>query len=356
MKKKFILLMTLLLFMGFITAFFIKSMEGYQSNKTNITTDASQNLQKTRTDIVYKSEPPLSSVDKNVIDKIENQEQASISTNSKTSNDTQKNLTVDTKKEEQKEEQKKEEKKEVKKEQKKEVTNSGEQNSGKKDTNVEANKDEKTDSKKQTKRQIDPKKPMIALTFDDGPHYEYTKNILDSLKKYNGVATFFVVGNRAEKNKNIIKRIVAEGNQIGNHTYDHKQLTKLKSNDITDEINKTSKIIQNITNISPSILRPTYGSINDNVKQYSDLPLILWSIDTLDWKNRDKNKIVNAALKKVKSGDVILMHDIYKTTALAADEIIKELSSRGYQLVTISELYEAKGKELVKGHVYSKAY
>lgn len=210
--------------------------------------------------------------------------------------------------------------------------------------------------KKEVKREIDLKKPMVALTFDDGPHPEFTNSILDSLEKYNGLATFFVLGSRAEKFKNVIKGITKSGSQIGNHTYDHRELTKLGSKAITNEITKTANILQNITNIETSIVRPTYGSVNDKVKLYAGAPLILWSIDTLDWKNRNKEMIVKEVLGEVKDGDVILMHDIYKTTAMAAEVIIKELSSRGYQLVTIDELYTAKGIDLVNGKVYENAY
>ena len=211
-------------------------------------------------------------------------------------------------------------------------------------------------SESKAERIIDPKKPMVALTFDDGPHNKYTIQILDSLKKYNGIATFFVLGSRAEKHKSIIKSIAENGNQIGNHTYDHKQLTKLSSKAIIDEVTKTNNILKNITNATSSVIRPTYGSVNKNVKQYAGGPLILWSIDTLDWKSKNEKMIVNRALKNVKDGDIILMHDIYKTTASAADIIIKELSSRGFQMVTIDELYTAREIDLVKGKVYRNAY
>jgi peptidoglycan/xylan/chitin deacetylase (PgdA/CDA1 family) len=207
-----------------------------------------------------------------------------------------------------------------------------------------------------TVRKVDPNKPMVALTFDDGPHYKYTGRILDSLKKNNGLATFFVLGSRAENNKNVIKSIAQNGNQIGNHTYDHKQMTKLSSKALIDQLSRTNNILQSITNITPDVIRPTYGSVNKNVRANSGAPLILWSIDTLDWKTRNQKKIVNEALKNVKDGDIILMHDIYKETAAAADEIMKKLSSKGFQMVTIDELYAARGIKLEDGKVYSKAY
>lgn len=209
--------------------------------------------------------------------------------------------------------------------------------------------------KTDVKREIDKKRTMVALTFDDGPHPEYTMNILDSLKKHKGLATFFVLGSRAEKFKSVINSITESGSQIGNHTYEHKELTRLGSKAITNEITKTASILKNITNIETNIVRPTYGSVNDKVKLYAGAPLILWSIDTLDWKTKNKKMIVNEVLGKVKDGDIILMHDIYKTTAMAAEVIIKELSSSGFQLVTIDELYTARGIDLVNGKVYSSA-
>ncbi len=203
-------------------------------------------------------------------------------------------------------------------------------------------------------RELDTGKPMVALTFDDGPHPKYTVEILESLKENNAVATFFVLGNRAEVYKSTINSIIEGGNEIGNHTYDHKELTKLNSKEIESEITRTAKILESITGMTPLVTRPAYGSINDNVKLYAGSPLVLWSIDTMDWKSRNKNKIVNITLKNVKDGDIILMHDIYKSTAEAAKVIIKELKAKGYQMVTISELYRAREVTLQNGHAYYK--
>lgn len=205
-------------------------------------------------------------------------------------------------------------------------------------------------------RVIDPGKPMVALTFDDGPHPRYTLQIIDTLKKYKCAATFFVVGSRAEKYPQTIKAIAESGNQIGNHTYDHTELTKLDGKKISEEITKTAKAVYNASGSEPEVLRPSYGSINSAVRENTGLPLILWSIDTLDWKTRNTKLVVKEALKNVKDGDILLMHDIYKTTADAADTIIKELSARGYQMVTIHELYAARGIEMQKGKVYSNAW
>jgi peptidoglycan/xylan/chitin deacetylase (PgdA/CDA1 family) len=199
---------------------------------------------------------------------------------------------------------------------------------------------------------VDPGKPMVALTFDDGPHPKYTLEIAEALKKNGAVATFFVLGSRAEKYKSTITAITENGNEIGNHTYSHRELTELKNAEIFSEINKTADILEAITGSKPIITRPTYGSMNKNVRLYAGSPLILWSVDTLDWKSRNKKEIVHKTLSTVKDGDIILMHDIYKTTAEAAVEIIGELRARGYQMVTINQLYQARGIPLENGKAY----
>lgn len=199
---------------------------------------------------------------------------------------------------------------------------------------------------------LDGNRPMVALTFDDGPHPKYTLEILDALKKNNARATFFVVGSRAERYKEVISRIRENGNEIGNHTYDHRELTKLSGGDITGELGRTTGILEHITGTKPVLTRPTYGSVNDKVRKYAGSPLVLWSIDTLDWKTRNTDKIVRQTMTNVKDGDIILMHDIYKTTAEAAEKIIEKLNALGYDIVTVSDLYKARGIDLQNGKEY----
>lgn len=201
-------------------------------------------------------------------------------------------------------------------------------------------------------RVVDPSKPMIALTFDDGPNKKTTIPILDTLKEYDSVATFFVLGNRVPNNAEILKRMLEEGSEIGNHTYNHKELTKLSSPELQKQIKNTQDAIENATNIEAKFMRPTYGSFNNNVKSQVKMPLILWSVDTLDWKSRDSKKVKNHVLANVKDGDIILMHDIYDSTAEAVKLLVPELIDMGYQLVTISELFESRGETLKDGQVY----
>lgn len=193
-------------------------------------------------------------------------------------------------------------------------------------------------------KNIDPNKPMIALTFDDGPTKKYTPIILDTLKENNASATFFILGSKAESEPEILQRMVLEGNEIGNHTFSHKQLTTLSKERIEEEITHTQESIFKVTNKYPQIIRPPYGSKNDLVFQCADdKKIVTWTIDTEDWRSKNAETVVKKVLNEVEDGSIILMHDMYASTAEAAVILIPELQEKGYQLVTISELY-AYGK------------
>ncbi len=206
------------------------------------------------------------------------------------------------------------------------------------------------------KRVVDTSKPMIALTFDDGPNKKTTIPILDILKEYNGVATFFILGNRVSNNVDILQRMLEEGSEIGNHSYNHKELTKISSEELRAQIMNTQDVVIDSIGNEPKFMRPTYGSYDDNLKSNVGMPLILWSIDTLDWKSRNSKKVTDHVLENVKDGDIILMHDIYESTAEAVKLLVPELIDRGYQLVTVSELFEARGETLKDGHIYNQMY
>lgn len=200
---------------------------------------------------------------------------------------------------------------------------------------------------------LDPNKPMVALTYDDGPSANATAAILDKLREHNSAATFFVLGQNASIHKDLIKRMADEGHEIGNHSYSHKQLTKLSVEGLNKEVNDTQKIISDIVGYEPALLRPTYGAINDTVKNHVPMPLMLWSIDTLDWKYRNADRVTSSILNNVKDGDIVLMHDLYDSTKDASLRVIPELVNKGYQLVTLSEMYELKGEELKAGERYT---
>lgn len=191
-------------------------------------------------------------------------------------------------------------------------------------------------------RKIDKNKKMVALTYDDGPSI-YTPRILKILKENDSVATFFVVGNRVPTYSDTVKTACDMGCEIGNHTYEHKCLTRLSEAEVRRQISRTNKNVKKVTGQTPVIMRPTGGATNTNVKKWVGMPSIIWSIDTLDWKTRNADSTKCAVLDHVKDGDIVLMHDLYSATATASETIIPELVKRGYQLVTVSELAECRG-------------
>ena len=203
---------------------------------------------------------------------------------------------------------------------------------------------------------IHPDMPMVALTFDDGPS-KHTARLLDMFATHGGKGTFFVVGNILENRSDVLQRMVAEGHEIGGHSWDHRQLTKLNQNDLNNQIVGTRGKIQEITGVDATLLRPPYGSYNSDVKNLcADLGIVMvnWSLDTLDWKYKDEDKIYETILSEVQDGDIILCHDLHGTTVDAMERVIPELIAKGYQLVTVSELLDQRGDVIVAGEVYYK--
>lgn len=199
---------------------------------------------------------------------------------------------------------------------------------------------------------IDPKKPMIALTFDDGPGPR-TSELLNQLKKYNAHATFFMLGKNVKLYPDAVKQMLKDGNELGNHSYDHQQLTKIDGAAVKKEVDDTNQNIKNICGSPATLLRPPYGAINDTVKSNVGMPMILWNVDTLDWKTRNTQSTIDSVMKNLKDGDIVLMHDIHSQTIDAALELIPKLEEEGYQLVTVSEMAAAKKQDLKDGTAYS---
>lgn len=197
-------------------------------------------------------------------------------------------------------------------------------------------------------------KKMIALTFDDGPNYN-TSKILEILNKYNVKATFFVIGSKINHNEKIIETMDKYGMEIGNHTYSHKLMTKMDSDSIIKEINDTNNLVYEVIGKYPKLVRPSYGSFNKKIKESINMPIIIWNIDTLDWKSHNSEKIVSRVMNKVSDGDIILMHDIYSATVKAVDILVPKLIEEGYQLVSVSELFYYKNINLENGKIYGKA-
>lgn len=190
---------------------------------------------------------------------------------------------------------------------------------------------------------------VVALTFDDGPYPPYTGQILDILKEEKVPATFFVVGRNAEKQPELVRRIVAEGHQLGNHTYNHIDLLKAGRATIADEVDHTNKVLQAITGSPARVLRPPHGfrdSVVVDVMAERGLKVVEWSVMSRDWTNPGVDTIVSRTLDKVKSGAVILLHDgdgvassaPRAQTVEAARRIIRELKAKGYKFVTVDEI------------------
>lgn len=181
------------------------------------------------------------------------------------------------------------------------------------------------------------KAKCIALSFDDGPGAG-TNGILDTLEHYHVPATFMVVGTQVASHAAELRREAANGNDIGNHTWDHADLTALSVAGIQSEVNRTQAAIMNVLGKQPFMVRPPYGAYNQVVLQTLNMPLILWSIDPDDWKDRDADIVYQRVMSHAKPGAIIISHDLYPTTAAAYARIIPDLISQGYTLVTVSNL------------------
>lgn len=194
---------------------------------------------------------------------------------------------------------------------------------------------------KKEEKTIDINKPIVALTFDDGPS-KYTNEILDILKDNGICATFFILGNKVPYGQETLLKMLENGNEIGNHTYNHKWLAHLDEIEIKNQISKTQEVIFEYTRYLPKVFRPSYGDIPKEMRKEINLEVTLWNVDTLDWKLKNKKQIIKRATRNTKDGDIILMHDTYKRTKDALPEIINTLKKKGFQFVTISELNEIK--------------
>lgn len=200
-------------------------------------------------------------------------------------------------------------------------------------------------------RYIDPNAPMVALTFDDGPYAPVGNRIMDCAEQYGGRVTFYVVGNRVNSYKSEIQRMYANGHEIGNHTQDHKYLQKLGPQEIRQQVEACNQAVAAITGEAPKTVRLPGGGKNSTVLANISQPIVLWDVDTLDWKTRNAASSVQTVLNQVKDGSVVLMHELYNASGDAAVTIIPALVERGYQLVTVSELAQFRGG-LAGGTVY----
>lgn len=184
--------------------------------------------------------------------------------------------------------------------------------------------------------------PYVALTFDDGPHATLTPKLLDILKARHVKATFFVVGENAVQYPEILKRAVAEGHEIGNHSWNHPNFAKMSEDGVKSQIQRTQEAIEKATGITPKLLRPPYGSVTDHQRHWLHdslgFKIIMWSVDPLDWKDRNSATVTRRILAGTHPGAIVLSHDIHATTVEAMPNVIDSLAGKGFKFVTVSEL------------------
>jgi peptidoglycan-N-acetylglucosamine deacetylase len=186
--------------------------------------------------------------------------------------------------------------------------------------------------------------PYIALTFDDGPNEKLTPRLLDLLAQHHIHVTFFVLGECAERNPEILRRAAREGHEIGNHSWSHPNFAKMSDETVRTQIKRTEELITNTIGKRPTLLRPPYGSITARQKRliHDDLgyEIILWDVDPLDWKNPGPTVVANRILKETRPGSIVLSHDIHAQTIEAMPATLNELQAKGFKFVTVSELLQ----------------
>ncbi len=200
-------------------------------------------------------------------------------------------------------------------------------------------------------RYLDLTKPMVALTFDDGPKSDVGNALMDTLEAVDGRGTFFVVGERLEEHKEELQRMVDNGHEIANHSWDHDlSLTSKGVDYIRSEFSKTDDKLKELVGIETTLVRLPGGKITDDVKAAITKPMIYWSLDTEDWKSRNAQSVESMVDGHVVDGDIILMHELYSSTEEACREIIPRLHEEGFQLVTVSELIQFRNAEVSGGN------
>lgn len=195
-------------------------------------------------------------------------------------------------------------------------------------------------------------KKLVALTFDDGPSSVTTPRLLDILLEKDVPATFFMLGSQARNNPDIVKRADREWHEVASHTMYHQNLPRISAAAAASDINEAKDTLNSILGHSVRYTRPPYGNISDSVRAAAGTPLILWSVDTLDWQNRNVEIIMANVKRQVSDGGIILMHDIYDTSVDAVGMIIDELRNDGYEFATIPEIARERGLTLENGAAY----
>ncbi len=196
---------------------------------------------------------------------------------------------------------------------------------------------------------------LLALTFDDGPKASTTARLLDGLSQRGVQATFFLIGAQLPGNEELVRRMDAEGHQIGIHTYDHVALTDLNRQDFDAQVGRTRALLGTILGRDDFLLRPPYGLLDPSVRAWAQSPIILWSVDPEDWSDRDTQRVVAHIVSNAQDGDLILLHDIFPESVDAALQVVDQLHQAGFAFVTVDALFAARGVELEPGQAYRRA-
>ena len=191
------------------------------------------------------------------------------------------------------------------------------------------------------------KRGLTALSFDDGPHVKYTARLLDIAKAYQAKFTFFVVGEKAVKQKSLLIRMRDEGHEIGNHSWTHPNFEHLPDALVQEEIRRCHCLIRDVTGAAPKLFRPPYGSISSTQREWVEnhfrCHTTLWNIDSLDWRYRDCESVLKRILYQDLRDSVVLLHDIYASSIAASQKILEEMMVRGLECATISHLRSSLG-------------
>ncbi|MDA7887766.1 polysaccharide deacetylase family protein [Akkermansiaceae bacterium] len=190
--------------------------------------------------------------------------------------------------------------------------------------------------------------PYVAMTFDDGPHPQNTPRLLDMLRSRNIKATFYVIGGNVDRHPHIVRRIVSEGHEIGNHTYTHRKLTSLGASDVREEMSKTQAAIVRAAGVKPRTMRPPYGALRtdqgNTIFSEFGYPTIMWSVDPQDWKRPGPSVVASRILSNSRNGSIILAHDLHKPTVDAMPQTFDGLLGRGFKFITVSQMLALKGQ------------
>ena len=195
----------------------------------------------------------------------------------------------------------------------------------------------------------------VALTFDDGPRAGTTERLLDGLAARGVKATFFLIGEQLEANAQLVQRMAAEGHQIGNHTWSHVRLSEADDATATEQLTRSDTALRTLLGEDDYWIRVPYGLIRDDQRPLFSQPLIQWSLDPEDWKDRDVQRITDDVLSRVRDGDILLFHDIYNSSVDAVIQITDALLDRGYCFVTVEQLLKSRNISLENGRIYRSA-